>query len=319
LREEFALRDYTLAVHAEEAHAYLDLGWLGARLSGPTAAAWETDPLSAGGEASSNTLREILQLHGGEIWHEIDRPSGRARFRIMLPLSAREAPPSSAPAPGRPIYYDFDLTAVAGVDTPDDDRPLQELTYTVFDTETTGLDPSAGDEIIAIGAVRIVNGRVLSHEIFEQWVDPCRAIDPQATKIHGIRNEMLRGQPMIDAVLPRFHRFCAGTILVGHNVAFDLRFLQLKEQATGIAFRQPVLDTLLLSEVLHGASDDHRLEAIAHRFGIEVVARHSAVGDALVTADIFVKMLPMLAERDIRTLREARNASERTRYAQLRY
>ncbi len=319
LHDEFELSDFALSIEAYDRHAYIDLGWLGTRLSGTTATAWETDPLSVGGEASSNTLREILQVHGGEIWHEIDRPSGRARFRIMLPLSAREAPSATPAVAARPVYYDFDLIALGKIATPDDDRPLQEMTYTVFDTETTGLDPSAGDEIISIGAVRIVNGRVLSQEIFEQLIDPRRPIDPQSARVHGISNEMLRGQPPIEAVLPRFHRFCAGTILVGHNVAFDLRFLQLKEQATGIVFRQPVLDTLLLSAVLHDLAADHRLEALAHRFGIEVVARHSAVGDAMVTADIFVNMLPLLAERGIRTLREAREAAERTRYAQLRY
>ncbi|RPI46086.1 MAG: DNA polymerase III subunit epsilon [Betaproteobacteria bacterium] len=319
MQEEFGIRDFLLAVDADQGHAYLDLVWLGHRISVATTAAWETDPLSAGGEASSNTLREILQHHGAEMWHEFDRPSGRARFRIMLPLGARETGHTAGTVPGRPFYYDFDLTASAAAPPHLDVLLLQDLTYTVFDTETTGLDPQAGDEIISIGAVRIVNGRVLREEAFEQLVDPRRRIDPQATKIHGIREVMLRGQPSIAQVLPSFQRFCGDTVLVGHNVAFDLRFLQMKEASTGVAFRQPVLDTLLLSAVLHDSIEDNRLEAIAHRLGIEVVGRHTALGDALVTADIFLKLLPLLAERGIRTLREAREASERTAYAKLRY
>lgn len=72
----------------------------------------------------------------------------------------------------------------------------------MFDTETTGLHPSGGDEIISIGAVRIVNNRLLRAEIYEQLVDPKHPINPVAQTIHGISNEMLRGKPTIDEVLP---------------------------------------------------------------------------------------------------------------------
>jgi DNA polymerase-3 subunit epsilon len=189
----------------------------------------------------------------------------------------------------------------------------------VFDTETTGLDPSGGDEIVAIGAVRIVNGHLTPGDTFDCLIDPGRSVDPRSARIHGLTDAMLRGQPTLVNVLPRFHAFCADTVLVGHNVAFDLRFLQLKEQATGVRFREPVLDTLLLVAVLDEHNGDDRLEAIAHRFGIEVVARHTALGDALITAEIFLKMLPLLAARGIVNLRQARAASDRMRYARIHY
>jgi len=220
---------------------------------------------------------------------------------------------------GRPVYYDFDLFRVVSARGALDDLPLTELVYTVFDTETTGLKPAEGDEIIAIGAVRIVNRRIVPGETFDQLIDPRRPITSASTRIHGIDNTMLQGRPLIHQVLPQFHRFCADTILVGHNLAFDMRFLAEKEKATSIAFRQPLLDTLLLSAVLHPAQGDDRLEAIAHRFGIEVVARHDALGDAMLTAEIFLRMLPLLAEHGISTLRAARAAAEKTRYAHIRY
>jgi DNA polymerase-3 subunit epsilon len=98
-----------------------------------------------------------------------------------------------------------------------------------------------------------------------------------------------------------------------------LRFLQLKDAATGIRFSHPVLDTLLLSAVLHRDLGEHQLETIAERFGVSVVGRHTALGDALVTGEIFLRMIPLLAERGIVTLRQAREASERTLHARVRY
>jgi DNA polymerase-3 subunit epsilon len=132
---------------------------------------------------------------------------------------------------------------------------------------------------------------------------------------------MLAGQPGIEQVLPAFHRFAEDTVLVAHNAAFDMRFLQLKEAASGVRFEQPVLDTLLLSALVHpGHADaEHRLEAIAERLGVPVVARHTALGDALVTGQVLLKMIPLLAERGIHTLGEAREASRRTVYAKLDY
>jgi DNA polymerase-3 subunit epsilon len=200
-----------------------------------------------------------------------------------------------------------------------DERLLTELTYTVFDTETSGLDPSAGDEIIQFGALRIVNGRMLRAENFEQLVDPRRRLTPESIPIHGITDAMLVGQPTMDQVLPGFHAFCEETVLVAHNAAFDMRFLQMKEQSTGIRFTQPVLDTLLLSAVIHPNQDSHRLEAIAERLGINVIGRHTALGDAIVTGEVFLKMIPLLAEKGIRTLREAREAAQQTYYARVKY
>ncbi len=84
---------------------------------------------------------------------------------------------------------------------------MSELTFTVFDTETTGLDPANGDEIIQIAAVRIVNGKLLRNENFDQLVDPKRKIPAITIPIHGIKPEMVRGQPTIDKVLPAFHTF----------------------------------------------------------------------------------------------------------------
>ena len=219
----------------------------------------------------------------------------------------------------RPEYYDFDLFAWSEKSHGIEDRPLTELVFTLFDTETTGLNPSQGDEIIQIGATRILNGKLLRNESFEQLIDPRRPLAAASAEIHGITEEMLKGQPAIDTVLPAFHAFAADTVLIAHNAAFDMRFLQLKEEATGLRFDQPVLDTLLLSAVVHPNQESHRLEAIAERLGLTIVGRHTALGDAIVTAEVFLKLVPLLADKGIRTLRQAREAAEQTYYARIKY
>ena len=109
------------------------------------------------------------------------------------------------------------------------------------------------------------------------------------------------------------------TILVAHNAAFDMRMLELKESQTGIKFINPVLDTLLLAAVVHPAQENQNLEAIARRLGISIVGRHTALGDALATAEVFLKFIPLLAQQGIHTLKEARVASQKTMYARLKY
>jgi DNA polymerase-3 subunit epsilon len=130
---------------------------------------------------------------------------------------------------------------------------------------------------------------------------------------------MVAGKPTIAQVLPSFHLFAQDTVLVAHNAAFDMRFLQLKEKTTGVVFDQPVLDTLLLSAVVHPNQASHRLEAIAERFDVTVMGRHTAMGDAMVTAEVFLKLIPLLAEKGIRTLGQAREAAQKTYYARLKY
>ena len=314
-RDRLAL---TLAAAPAGDYVYFDIAWSGDAIAAATVLEWETAPLSSAGESSDLTLRELIARNHAEFWHGSQNTAGQPCFRILLRSAAPEPLEHSATRT-RPVYYDFDLFHRPDPSRTLDETPLSSLSYTAFDTETTGLEPSAGDEIISIGAVRIVNGRLLQGETFDQLVDPKRPIDPDAAKVHGIRANMLAGQPDIGTVLPAFHRFCEDTILLGHNAAFDLRFLHIKEASTGLRFAHPVLDTLLLSALLYEALNDHRLEAIAQRMGVDVIARHTALGDAFLTARVFLRMLPLLAAQGIVTLRQAREASERTYYAKLRY
>lgn len=322
LVDEFEVRALLLRLRAVDGRAQLDLVWTGQAMSTETVMSWESEAMRFGAESSALSVRDVLQRHGGEFWFERDRAAHQAFFRFLLPVAADVAAPDpddTLHADSRPEYYDFDLFAQGEQHHALDDRRLVDLACTVFDTETTGLQPAAGDEIIQIGAVRIVNGRLLRQEAFEQLVDPGRSIPEAGIPIHGIRPEMVAGQPRITEVLPAFHAYAQDTVLVAHNAAFDMRFLQLKEAATGLRFEQPVLDTLLLSAVVHPHQASHKLEAIAERFGITVVGRHTALGDAMVTAEVYLKLVPLLADMGIHTLGQARAAAQKTYYARVQY
>lgn len=281
--------------------------------------AWLALPATPAGQA----VQEVLDRHDASL--SCGLQSGGSTCTLALRLPRLPERPASAEAvvdsrTSRPEFYDFDLfRAPTAASRALAERPLDELAYTVFDTETTGLDPSGGDEILQIGATRVVAGKVRRQESYEQLIDPRRPIPAASIPIHGIEPAMVQGQPAIDVVLPAFRDFVADTVLVAHNAAFDMRFLQLKEAATGVRFDQPVLDTLLLSEVLHPDEPSHRLEDIAARFGVNVLGRHTALGDAFVTAEIFARMLPLLRERGLLTLGQVLDASRRTRFAKVEY
>lgn len=301
--------------------AYLDLIWSGHAMSSETFYTWENESMQVGSESSPLSLREVIDRHGGEIWYDREKAAHRAFFRFVLPVASPEnMVPGDAVEDShhRPEYYDFDLFHFRDQSI-DLDRPLAELAYTVFDTETTGLEPAAGDEIIQIGAVRIINGRLLRHENFDHLVNPERLLRPEGIPIHGITDDMVRGQPNIDIVLPAFHDFCSDTVLVAHNAAFDMRFLQIKEERTGVIFSQPVLDTLLLSGVLQPNQESHQLDSIAERLGITIEGRHNALGDATATGEVFLRLLPLLAQKGIVTLRQALEASEKSYFARIKY
>ena len=322
LVDEFDVKFFRLRLQVSGARAQLDLIWTGQVMSTETVMSWEMDPIRFGKESTPLTVRDVVERHGGEMWFERERVRHEAFFRFLLPLASVQEQLEATQIlhnDSRPEYYDFDLFQMSDQSSALDDRLLSELSYTVFDTETTGLNPSEGDEIIQIGAARCVNGKLLRQESFEQLVNPGRLISAATIPIHGITQDMVEGKPDITEVLPAFYAFAQDTVLVAHNAAFDMKFLQLQEVHTDLVFNHPVLDTLLLSAVVHPNQESHRLELIAERFNITVLGRHTALGDAMVTAEVLLRLIPLLQAMGIKTLRQAREASQKTFYARLKY
>jgi len=310
-------------LEAKERFVGIDFIWSGPPLRLETLHRWGLQPVSVGGEGLRFTLKEILARHRAELWSQSLGNTSESYLRLLLetvePAEAVHPRRHTILATARPVYYDFDLFNQPGQSSELDNRQLAGLPYTVFDSETTGLNPREGDEIVSLGAVRIVNGRLLASECFEQLIKPECVLRPESIRIHGIQPEMLEGQPSVQQVLRSFQRFAEGTILVAHNAAFDMRLLQLQGERSGMRFENPVLDTMLLSAVVHPAQDEHSLEAIAERLGITIMGRHTALGDAIAAAEIFLKLMPLLAAAGVGTLQQAREASQKTYYARLKY
>lgn len=308
--ERTGIRAFALEAHDAGNKVYLDLCWNGDVMPVGTIDAWLGEQLDA--SLGGLTGREVLDRHKSEFWCE-RRAEGGARLRLPLAPAIRyHRRVSTTPAPQlvTPQFYDFDLFRQIDPEAIDE-TPLRALTYVVFDTETTGLEPSRGDEIIQIAGVRIVNGRLLRGEIFDQLVHPGRTIPAESTKVHHITNEMVKDAPPIGTVLPRFHAFAKDAVLVAHNAAFDMRFLTLKQDGCGVRFDNPVLDTVLLGAHLYGAGESLSLDALTERFGIEIAERdrHTALGDSLATGELFLRFLDVLEAAGVRTLREAIEAS----------
>ena len=302
----------TLQAVPNAATVYLDVVWRGRVVPNAALDRWLATPL--GDDLGAMTGRDILDRHRSELWCEGDGQGG-ARLRLPLPSAEdrhRAVEARRLPLPERPEFYDFDL-----LDRVDpavvDDTPLRRLTYVVFDTETTGLDPSAGDEIVSIAGIRIVNGRILRGETFDRLVNPARPIPATSTEVHGITAAMVEAAPPIAEVLPQFRQFVGDAVLVAHNAAFDMKFLTLKQQACGVRFDNPVLDTVLLAALVHGTAGSLTLDALAARYGVTLSEsdRHSALGDSIATAEVFRHLVDLLETVHVKTLRDAVLASRR--------
>ena len=256
------VRELRIALQPAGRRAHLDLAWSGAEVTTETLAGWEDQPLETNGESLPLTLKQVVErrrrrlVPGEPVLHDRLLPAGR-------PGDGGRAGPLvlAVTASGRPEYYDFDLFHQEG-QTPTSTSGSSRIWPTPCSTPRPPLSPSDGDEIISIGAVRIVNGRLLHQEGFEQFVDPRRPVSLATVRITGIDPVLLAGKPPIDQVLPQFHRFCEDTVLVAHNGAFDMRFLQLKEAVAGVRFTHPVLDTMLLAAVIQPDLPPTGLEGI---------------------------------------------------------
>ncbi|ABG30767.1 3'-5' exonuclease [Roseobacter denitrificans] len=248
-----------------------------------------------------NALRHEIALKGrsGAVYKGHIRVFGAdAGYTLMLePLR---------PDAARPLVYDFDLLDFEEPTSLDQTR-LRDLTFVVFDSETTGLDPHT-DEVVQLGAVRVVNGKIIEGEVFDTLVNPGRTIPPGSTAVHQISDAMVADAPGFDVACRAFHQFAEHAVIVAHNAPFDMAFLRRQCRDQDYAFDNPILDTVHLSAVVFGGSAEHTLDALCDRLNVHIPddVRHTGLGDALATAKALVALIPVLEARGFTTFEQVR-------------
>ncbi|MCF8477058.1 MAG: DUF294 nucleotidyltransferase-like domain-containing protein [Pseudolabrys sp.] len=186
--------------------------------------------------------------------------------------------------------------------------PLISLDAFVIDTETTGLDPAKA-HIVEIGAVPLKRGKLDEAACLRRLVNPAVPIPAVATGIHKIDDAMVAESPRFAAVWPDLAKTMEGAVLIGHTLGFDLAVLKRECERAGLPWTVPrTLDTNLLAQVAEPRLGGYTLEHLASWLGVSLDARHSALGDAILTANIFLALLPKLRAGNIRTLAEAEKA-----------
>ena len=242
------------------------------------------DIARVGGGALAVTVAD-LPGHGGAVLRFAADPGAAAPATLDHDLSLHDRPPEAAL---------------------DDATPLAALPGLVFDGETTGLDVVA-DRLVAAGAVRVHGATVYRAVHLDALVDPGVPIPASSTAIHGITDAMVAEAPPFADLYGRLRGLLNGVVMIGHNIGFDAAILRAEAARAGLDWPEPErLDTLLLAAALWPEMTALDLEDIAARLGVDVRGRHTALGDALVTADIWSALVPLLADAGVRTFAEAR-------------
>lgn len=172
-------------------------------------------------------------------------------------------------------------------------------TFVVFDLETTGFSAEV-DRIIEIGAVKISGGKIVDR--FSTFVNPEIPISFRIERLTGINDSMVLNAPKINEIMGEFLEFCKGAVLVAHNAEFDTSFIANKAAKMGIEVKNTIIDTVLLAQFVIPNLHNYKLDTLCKHLGVSLENHHRAVDDAAATADMFIKLVEMLKERDIFTV-----------------
>jgi DNA polymerase III epsilon subunit len=189
-------------------------------------------------------------------------------------------------------------------------RP-SDIPLVVLDTETTGLSPKQGHRVVEIGAVRFENGKQTAE--FSQLLYPQRKMDPRASRINGITDADLAGQPAFADIAPELLALLDGAVLVAHNAPFDAGFLGMEFYINGYQIESggvpsnPWACTLQLAR-RHFYFGRNNLSHIARQMGIRMGRAHRALTDVYMTAEIFKRMTQKLAKQNLVTIGDVLHA-----------
>lgn len=183
--------------------------------------------------------------------------------------------------------------------------PIEELSFTIFDTETTGFQVATTDRLLEIGAVQMKGFEVLEKNTFQTFVKPYRDIPKIISELTGITEDKVKAAPESIEAITAYFDFIEqnkSAALVGHYVAFDEMVLRHEIRRAKQVLKKPkLIDTLNVIGFLSPSWEMRDLERYAMAFGTRIYPRHSALGDALTTAYLFSELLQQFVDRGYKT------------------
>lgn len=184
------------------------------------------------------------------------------------------------------------------------DRPVNEVTFTLFDIETTGFYVSLGDEILSIGALYHEAGKSYVNNTFYSLIYSVKPVPDSITALTGLTSKEAKMGEDFPIVLRKFLQFSNGTVLVAHPAGFDIPFLQAMCKRWKLPVFEPaVLDSINLAKLLYPGADNS-LDRLLQRYHMPVIERHHALNDAVITAEVFQNLLQAAEEKGYSLLSE---------------
>lgn len=176
---------------------------------------------------------------------------------------------------------------------------IDDIEFTIFDTETTGLEPASGDRIVEIAGIRIKGKEKIGE--FQSLVDPERPVSEAAFQVNRITNEMLKGAPKIKEILPRFLDFARDSCWCSYNAGFDLEFISSESRFIGQSLPQDIMvaDILRMAKRLIPGLERYALSFVAQSLGIKTQQEHRALSDVQLTLEVFKHLSRLLREKEI--------------------
>ena len=178
-------------------------------------------------------------------------------------------------------------------------KNIEEIEFTIFDTETTGLEPESGDRIVEIAGIRFKGKERIA--TFQTLVNPHRLISAAAFEVNKITQDILHGAPEIEEVMPKFLDFIHDSCLCSYNATFDLEFLrnELKLIGKNLPDDTVVVDILKMTKRILPELQRYALWFVADKLGIKTEQKHRAFSDVELTLNVFNKLKEMLRAKGI--------------------
>lgn len=179
------------------------------------------------------------------------------------------------------------------------DKNIDEVEFTIFDTETTGLEPESGDRIVEIAGIRFRDKERIA--VFQTLVNSHRLISEAAFAVNRITPQMLQDAPETKTALPKFLDFIKGSCLCSYNAGFDLEFLNSELKAIGkkLAYDNAVVDILKMARRILPGLERYALWFVADKLGVKTAQKHRALSDVELTLEVFHKLKAILQDKGI--------------------